>query len=343
VTDRDDRRTSEFDAVPDAGSNGSVPATERLTPGTTDSSGTDAGNSSGNGSGAGDEYAAPPDLSLVQADDALLDALGGSDPKVADGLGDQELNSLLLAWRRDIDSEPFPELIDVDTAANTVKTAALAKQHAGSGRRRKMLVPVAAAAAVLAIAFTGSGLAARDAQPGDTLWGLTKVLYSDHARSVEAAANVRVDLQHAQLAITQGRFDEARQALEQARQSLGQVSAEDNADGLRAQHLELSLQLSEPAPPVQDEPQVSPAPGTTPSPSPSKTTSDPTVSPTPGPELPPETTSNQPTPTPSSTTPSPSSEPGDGTGSETDSTSRDDLGETGTGDGGAQPVVPPAT
>lgn len=338
MTDRDDRRTSEFDAVPDAESNGSVHAIG-FTAGAAESFDVVAGN----GSGSGDDYASPPDLSLVQADDALLDALGGSDPKVADGLGDQELNSLLLAWRRDIDSEPIPDLLDVDTAANTVRTAALAKQHAGSGRRRKMLVPVAAAAAVLAIAFTGSGLAARDAQPGDTLWGLTKVLYSDHARSVEAAANVRVDLQHAQLAITQGRFDEARQALEQARQSLGQVSAEDNADALRAQHLQLSKQLSEPAPPAQDEPQVPPAPGTTPSPSPTQASSKPTVSPTPGPELPPETTSNKPTPTSSTTTPSPSSEPSDGTGSETDSASRDDSNtNTTAGAAGPQPLIPPA-
>jgi len=127
------------------------------------------------------EFAA--DLSAVQADDALLDALGGSDPGIADGLGEQELNELLLAWRRDIDSEPLAELVDLDTAVTTVKTAALAQRHGQRARRHRFLVPVAAAAAVLAIAFTGTGLAARDAQPGDTLWGLTKVLYADHARS----------------------------------------------------------------------------------------------------------------------------------------------------------------
>ncbi|MGW5716705.1 anti-sigma-D factor RsdA [Amycolatopsis sp. NPDC003865] len=195
------------------------------------------------------EFAA--DLSAVQADDALLDALGGSDPALADGLGDQELNALLVAWRRDIDSEPLAELVDVDTAVRTVTTASLAKQHASSGRRRRLLVPVAVAAAVLAIAFTGTGLAARSAQPGDTLWGLAKVLYSDHTRSVEAAANAKLDLEKANLAIAGGNLDAAREALDAAQAALSQVSDEDNRDQLMEQHRQLAAQLQNPDAPVQ--------------------------------------------------------------------------------------------
>ena len=337
MTERDDPQTGAFDATPDNASDESAQAANRFTVRTTDFSG--AATVNGSGSGSEDEYAAPPDLSLVQADDALLDALGGSDPKVADGLGDQELNALLLAWRRDIDSEPFPELVDVNEAANTVRTASLAKRRAGGGRRRKMLVPVAAAAAVLAIAFTGSGLVARDAQPGDTLWGLTKVLYADHARSVEAAAAVRIDLREAQLAITQGRFDEARQALEQARQSLGEVAVEDNADELRAQHLELSLRLNEPEAPSEPAPEQPPAPGTTPTAPPAEATSGgSTPTPTPGPQLPPSSTTN---PTPSSTSSSPPSSTtaasGDDTESQSGSSPRSD---TESDVNGVQPVAP---
>lgn len=192
------------------------------------------------------EFAA--DLSAVQADDALLDALGGSDPKIADGLGDQELNALLLAWRRDIDSEPLAELVDTDTAVTTVKAAASTKRLGQRERRRRLLVPVAAAAAVLAIAFTGTGLAARDAQPGDTLWGLTKVLYGDHARSVEAAATARVDLEKANIALASGRVDDARRALEDAQAALKQVAVEDNLDQLLDQHRQLSAQVQSPHP-----------------------------------------------------------------------------------------------
>jgi hypothetical protein len=188
------------------------------------------------------------DLSAVQADDALLDALGGSDPKIADGLGDQELNALLLAWRRDIDSEPLADLVDTDTAITTVKTAAMAKRRGHRERRSRLLVPVAAAAAVLAIAFTGTGLAARDAQPGDTLWGLTKVLYGDHARSVEAAAAARVDLEKANIALAGGRINDARKALDDAQAALRQVSVDDNLGQLMAQHRQLSAQLESPNP-----------------------------------------------------------------------------------------------
>lgn len=191
------------------------------------------------------DASAIPQLSAVQADDALLDALGGSDPRLADELGDHELNALLLSWRRDIDSEPIPELVDVPTATTTVRTASLARRKGGRVRRR-MLVPVAAAAAVLAIGFTGTALAARDAQPGDTLWGLSKVLYSDHARSVEAAASVRTDLQKAYLAIAQERYDDARRALRQAERTLRQVTAEEELVQLKARHTELMAQLQQP-------------------------------------------------------------------------------------------------
>lgn len=274
------------------------------------------------------EFAA--DLSAVQADDALLDALGGSDPKVADGLGDQELNALLLAWRRDIDSEPLAELVDTDTAVATVKTAALARKHAGTGRKRRFMVPVAAAAAVLAIAFTGTGLAARDAQPGDTLWGLTKVLYADHARSIEAAATVRSDLEAANVALLQGRYDDARKALDAAQAALKQVSTEDNLAQLMLKHQELSAMLRQNPggqPPVPSKPNT-PPPGSQPGTAPS------TSNPQPGtpPEntgLPPLTSSNKPTPPSSDTSPpppststpptsssSPPAPPGGGTGGE---------------------------
>ncbi|WP_425388215.1 anti-sigma-D factor RsdA [Amycolatopsis taiwanensis] len=241
------------------------------------------------------------DLSAINADEALLDALGGSDPELADDLGDQELNALLLAWRRDIDSEPLAELVDTDTAVTTVKTASLAKRHGKRARRRRLLVPVAAAAAVLAIAFTGTSIAARSAQPGDTLWGLTKVLYADHARSVEAASAARTDLQQASIAIAQGNIIAAQQALAAAAVNLKDVAEEDNLRQLMAEHRQLSERLQNPGqvtlPPVSTSPPASsesssasptsttptttttpPSSTTTPSTSPSSETSAPTTS-----------------------------------------------------------------
>jgi hypothetical protein len=232
--------------------------------------------------------------------------LGGSDPKVADGLGDLELNALLLAWRRDIDSEPLAELVDTDTAVTTVKSAALAQRHRQRGYKRRLLIPVAAAAAVLAIAFTGTGLAARGAQPGDTLWGLSKVLYADHARSIESAAAARIDLQKANVALAGGRIQDAREALNDAQAALTQVAVEDNLNQLMEQHRQLSAQLATPQPTVT----TTPAPTST---LPSQTTSQQTrPTPPPSSQLPAGTTTTTPTtssttPPVSSTTPSPSS------------------------------------
>ncbi|GAB3579181.1 hypothetical protein GCM10027445_47330 [Amycolatopsis endophytica] len=268
------------------------------------------------------------DLTAIRADDGLLDSLGGSDPGIADDLGDQELNALLLSWRRDIDSEPLAELIDTDTAVTTIKTAALARRHGQRAHRRRLLVPVAAAAAVLAIAFTGTSIAARDAQPGDTLWGLTKVLYADHARSVEAASAARIDLQQASIALSQGRIAEAQQALAEAAAKLSQVTEEENLSQLMAEHQQLASMLpgSTTRPPDSSTslPTSAAPPQTSSTRLPITTTTTPqptTTTPTP----PSSSSSTTPTPTTESSTTQP---PGDGTSG---STIRYDNPDAGTG------------
>ena len=60
--------------------------------------------------------ALPADMAAVQADDALLDALG-TDPTPTD----RDVIRALLAWRRDVDATPVPTLVDVDTALAIVR------------------------------------------------------------------------------------------------------------------------------------------------------------------------------------------------------------------------------
>lgn len=178
------------------------------------------------------------DLSLVHADDEYLDLLGGANLDEPGSVPDDELSRLLLSWRRDVETEPIGDLVDEQLATVTVQAARLRRK-----RRPRLLVPVAAAAAVLAIAFAGIGLAARDAQPGDTLWALTKVLYSDHARSVEAAEAVRADLREAQAALTDGNVDEAKSKLEAAHAQLPTILSEDGQKALEKQHAKLMAQI----------------------------------------------------------------------------------------------------
>jgi hypothetical protein len=182
------------------------------------------------------------DLALVHADDEYLDLLGGA--VLDDGdrfpgeFGDEQLTELLMSWRRDVDAEPIDDLVDTKLATVTVQTAKTHKTH-----RPRLLVPLAAAAAVLAIMFAGVGLAARDAQPGDTLWALSKVLYSERARSVEAAETVKQDLAQAKAALTEGNVEKAKTKLEEASSTLPTVASEDGKDELRAQHASLLAQL----------------------------------------------------------------------------------------------------
>ncbi|ONI73408.1 hypothetical protein ALI144C_46770 [Actinosynnema sp. ALI-1.44] len=243
------------------------------------------------------------DLAQIRADDELLDALAAKiDDAGSVDFDDEQLNALLLAWRQDVDSVPVPEIVDTKTAVATVTAARSARR-----RRPRMLVPVAAAAAVLAIAFAGVGMAARDAVPGDPLWGLSKVLYADHARSVEAAKSVRTDLNDAQQALEQGRVNEAKDRLDAAGTALSNVSNEDGKDVLKAKHESLLEQLTMgPAPEKPTSPRVDVSKPSSPS---SSTT--PTPSGTP-PSQPPSNKPSEPS-TPNSGSSEPGKPPGSGT------------------------------
>ncbi|CCH35075.1 anti-sigma-D factor RsdA [Actinosynnema sp. NPDC047251] len=225
------------------------------------------------------------DLAGIRADDVLLDALGGRGQ--TDALVDDELNALLLAWRREVDSRPMGELVDTDTAVATI--AAARPQQRG---RHRFLIPLASAAAVLAIAFTGVSLVARDAQPGDALWGLTRVLYSDHARSVEAAVTVRTDLETARAALSAGRYNEARDLLNRASEVLPSISVDDGKADLKERHDSLMRELTSTTPSPTNTPAASTPPATT-----TQTTTPPVPSTTTQ-----STTTTQPTTTTTTTT-----------------------------------------
>lgn len=262
------------------------------------------------------------DLALVHADDEYLDMLSGArlDDGELDEIGDDQLSRLLMSWRQDVDSEPIDELVDTKLATVTVHAARMQRK-----RRPRLLVPIAAAAAVLAIAFAGVGLAARDAQPGDTLWALTKVLYAEHARSIEAAQAVKNDLREAKAALTEGNIEVAKSKLEAAHEMLPTVLPDDGQSDLVDEHASLLAQLpgnpaGQPNSPPSPDPSTQPGSGS--SDSTSDNSSDSDASPT----NPPETSESSPLPetsvsppTTTSTETSPRSEEGSepaGTGNE---------------------------
>ncbi|MFC7341802.1 anti-sigma-D factor RsdA [Saccharopolyspora griseoalba] len=250
----------------------------------------------------------PIDLTTLQDDDALLDALGGTDPDVSALTGDSgpSVEELLVAWRQDVDAAPIGDLVNVDTAA----TAIAEGKRPRRGLRRRHLVPVATAAAVLMITFTGVGVAARDAQPGDMLWGVAKVLYTDRTQAIQAATDVREDLNTAEGAVEDGRLTAAEEALRSARERMGQVDAEHGLSELRAAHASLTKRIgendSEPSS-TSSTPSTSEMPSAPPSPSQPL----PPVPPT-GSSTPPSSTTGptEPTTSPSETSSSESSSSG---------------------------------
>ncbi|MCI2419431.1 hypothetical protein MOQ72_18475 [Saccharopolyspora sp. K220] len=210
----------------------------------------------------------PIDLTALQSDDELLDVLGGTNPDVAASTADERpsLEALLIAWRQDIDAAPIGDLVDVDAAA-----AAIAEGNRPRRRlKRRHLVPVATAAAVLMITFTGVGVAARDAQPGDMLWGVAQVLYTDHTRAVVAASSAREDLNTAEGAIERGNRNAAEAALRSAQEQMRGVDDEHGLADLRAAHASLTARMDRDDPQQSSQQPVSPTPTPTTSPSPSQ-------------------------------------------------------------------------
>lgn len=233
----------------------------------------------------------PVDLAAVRADDALLDALSKADPSSAAG---ERLAGVLLEWRRDVEAEPIGELVDTDTALDLVARS----RRPAPRRSNPVLVPFAAAAALLVIAFSGVGLAAKSADMGDPLWGVTRVLYDEHARSVEAATAARTELGRAGAALELGSPAEAAAHLDRARRNLDEVAEAQGHDDLVRRHEVLFSRLE--GKPDDDQsagpPAVPPAESSSPDPSTSTDNSDVVKQDQPSPTTPsePDTSTSQP-------------------------------------------------
>ncbi|MBV9162491.1 MAG: hypothetical protein JO281_13270 [Pseudonocardiales bacterium] len=180
----------------------------------------------------------PVDLAAVQADDALLDLIGQAGHTPSDT--DDQLTRVLAAWRCEVHAEPFSELVDTDTALAVIHAA-----RQPIRRRNPVFGPIAAAAAVLVIAFSAVGLVAKSAQPGDPLWGVTQMLYSDYAHSVETAATVRTELNDARTALREGKPEQARAKLQHVQQQLPAIGEAEGRTDLTARHRQLEQMLNE--------------------------------------------------------------------------------------------------
>jgi hypothetical protein len=226
--------------------------------------------------GAGDDLVdGPVDLAAVRADDALLDAIAGGaslggfgsheDVFGRPGQDDDHLAAILAAWKADIELDPMPELVSLDEAAEAVEAGHEARERRVGRARRRM--PFAVAAAAIAVALAGFTVAVHSAQPGDTMFGLTKVLFSQQADHAQKAQAARATIEQANTAIRQGNPVQAQQLLQNA---AGQIQAAQPEDQpALQQQREDALKSLAPAPPAESAsptsaPSASTPEGTTP-------------------------------------------------------------------------------
>jgi hypothetical protein len=243
------------------------------------------------GGSEGDLVDGPVDLAAVRADDALIDALAGGAGAAGDqdsygfgGTDDDRLAAILAAWRADIEADPMPELVTLDEAAEAVAAGHESRDRLRSRGRRRM--PFAIAAVAAAVACAGLTVAVHGAMPGDTLWGVSKVFFSERAQSVERVEEVRTRIEAANGALARGDIPAARNELAQVNIVIPQVEPEQRAPLVAERDRVQSSLGNDPSPSTRE-----PATGSTePSPAaPAPGTADDSVTPSPAdPATPPE-------------------------------------------------------
>jgi hypothetical protein len=196
-----------------------------------------------------DEFADEPlDLVAVQADDELINALSAGMMVSSPGRGgydaDDTVVAMLAAWKAEVDAEPVPQLLDLDTAVAAVESGRVRKPSS----RRRHLIPLAGAAALLVFSIGGVSIGAQSASPGDALFPVTQVLYKDAANSKVAAAEVQQRIQQVNAKLASGDTAGAQQDLQALAPLLEQVRPEEGKTYLAAEQTFLQQKVVETPP-----------------------------------------------------------------------------------------------
>ncbi|MFC8385942.1 anti-sigma-D factor RsdA [Nocardia sp. NPDC057272] len=194
----------------------------------------------------------PVDIAAVRSDDALIDAIASDGPVRTDSPEEFQLASLLADWRADLLAEPMPAGPDLDTVFAAVNQEIGARQvrvGASSRGRLRLVRPIFGAAAALSLVFGGITAFAYSAAPGDPLWRVKEVVFSEQAQST-VVQYADEDLLAAQNLLTSGNPEQAKARLEQASANAGQVDDPAKREDLIARWNLLRDQLIKVAPEI---------------------------------------------------------------------------------------------
>ena len=211
---------------------------------------------------------APVDVAAVRRDDALIDAIAGGGPVATDSPEQYELALLLTNWRADIVATPMPTgpLLDDVIAAIDASDARSARSAARS--KLRLLRPIAGAAAAIAVVMGGATIFSYNAAPGDPLWSVKSVVFSQQADSTVAQIDTTSQLQEAERLIAAGDAEAAKNLLEGAADRSGGVRDADMRNELDVWRAKLAAELEKIAPTT---PPATTTPGTTTTDTPTQT------------------------------------------------------------------------
>ncbi|MDH6279245.1 anti-sigma-D factor RsdA [Prescottella agglutinans] len=212
----------------------------------------------------------PVDVSAVRRDDALIDAIASGDPFATDSPEEYQVAALLSNWRTEILAQPMPAESDLDEIVERVHRELEAQgslsTRTRSGRSQlRLLRPIAAAAAVVAIAMGGMTIFSYNAEPGDPLWGVKQVVFTERAASTVAKIDTTSSLQDAERLIASGDTAGAKAKLDSAGErasAVNEASTRDELNGWRNRlltQLEKTAQPAPPPPPASEPPASSSA------------------------------------------------------------------------------------
>ncbi|MGW5315314.1 anti-sigma-D factor RsdA [Nocardia thailandica] len=200
--------------------------------------------------GTGDS--GPVDIAAVRRDDALIDAIAGDGPVQTGDPAEFQLASLLADWRAEVLAEPMPAGPDLDTVFAAVNQEIGARQvrvGASSRGRLRLVRPIFGAAAALAVVMGGLTAFSYSAAPGDPLWRVKEVVFSEQAQST-VVQRTDGDLVAAQAMLDQGNPEQARARLEQASATAAQINDPRKRDDLIARWNLLHAELAKRAPEI---------------------------------------------------------------------------------------------
>ncbi|TSE02078.1 hypothetical protein FOS14_01460 [Skermania sp. ID1734] len=220
-----------------------------------------------NGSRRVDPYAGmsgdsgPVDIAAVRRDDELIDAIAGDGPVATGSSEEFQVAALLANWRAEIVTPPMPAGPDLDEIVALVNQEIGARQaRTVGGPRLRLVRPILGAAAAIAVVVGGMTAFSYNASPGDPLWKVKQVVFSEQADSTMANLDATNDLDQARQLISQGDPIQAKQHLDSVQTRIPDVKDPSQHDDLVKRFNDLMDQLKKQLPVLPGAPAASTAP-----------------------------------------------------------------------------------